>query len=523
MPIVQEYEIVLTKTFNFFQKNMNKFLIFFLWIFSFLFFYPVSALQEFSLGAHPGTDYWYNIGTNPRFIGTRSNPWGRDICIYPISTTPIVCRDIGFYTVISDWDYNGPRSFFDMPIGWERTILITTIQFNTSSVKRVRMIRWDNIYGPYLADGVLVWYNDNITAAYYDWVITIWLGWQRQSFNVNNGNIVTTNTGITLNPTPWAYYAAWQDTYQTITYTGTRYQLNVNQHLWGNNWGINSSFIFEGSILWGELQRLELASNLRSWARNYIFRTYDVDNIRYYLLSQCRVGSQYPTAIPGYNNNWYATQDAGIFSGFFLSEKNPLYNRYVYNGLLLGMVDNNYPPLPINTQFNCAYNYAFSHFNSSGQPTRVYVVRSNTMYVYVLSDADIGLLTSSTGSGGTGWGVGEPTYDDQWASCKQTQNDWTQFLWCLWSFFSYLGDQIINFFKAIPAWINKMLEIWTTDTRTISFFPVVHASIAGQLLPDRDPSYGENTLGQLDWMLTGIVMALIFIVTLAIILVVTRK
>lgn len=109
----------------------------------------------------------------------------------------------------------------------------------------------------------------------------------------------------------------------------------------------------------GELQRLSLAPELRTGARLSIFRTYDRDGMRYYLLSQCRPSSVYPTAIPGYNNNWYATQDTGIFSGFHLGNINPIYYRYVNAGMLIGRVDTSYLGLPINygAGNQCVRNY----------------------------------------------------------------------------------------------------------------------------------------------------------------------
>lgn len=65
------------------------------------------------------------------------------------------------------------------------------------------------------------------------------------SLDIRNGNVVSTDTTITVNSLPWAYYASGTDVYQTITYTGTRYKLNVNQYIGNNIWGLSSSYIFE--------------------------------------------------------------------------------------------------------------------------------------------------------------------------------------------------------------------------------------------------------------------------------------
>lgn len=286
-----------------------------------------------------------------------------------------------------------------------------------------------------------------------------------------------------------------------------------SQTIWSSN-----IEIFTDELIWWELQRLELYDKVW-WEKGKLY-VWDDWTTRSYFLSWCKSWSWFLVWTWSTNN---LTLDAVFIDGFDAREAK--YWDFQNFDIIIKTLDN---WEIINYWGDCTQNYWFTDFVGN-VPQRVYVLRWGNLYMNLLSAEDQELMTG-TGAGiwwwWWWWWVGEPTYEDQWAACKATENDWTQFLWCLWSFFSYLGDQIINFFKAIPDWINKMLEIWTTDTRTISFFPTAYAGgwgIAGLLLPDRDPSYGENTIWQIDGMLTGIVFAMIFIITLVVILYITRK
>lgn len=83
------------------------------------------------------------------------------------------------------------------------------------------------------------------------------------------------------------------------------------------------------------------------WSKFY---SYDKDNTRYYVLSQCRIDTPWATAIPGYNNTWVGSRPdmGGSVLGFYLSNNNPYYHRYVNNGNWLNHVDNLFSVLPIN-------------------------------------------------------------------------------------------------------------------------------------------------------------------------------
>lgn len=497
-----------------------------------------AALQEYNVGqAGKNILLGYNIWQEPRFLS--NNSWwpctvtgkNRTILITTATGAVVDC-------MATDRSYIGIGATYyethEIPYSGHRIILSRWYLSSVSNQPCYILIVDDKIIQEKcittnIGAGVW-WYQAYASLNIHNNKLT-WNFGSRSTIDLTTGSIISTDTTIPLVWMPWTYYASDADRIQIITYASPRYMLHeyiyIDNTVW---WGTYTTYIFEGDIIGWVLSQLDMdepnrTAVLRSKLYTYVWS----DGDRYYVLSQCRTGSVFDTPLPGYNNSWIAYTRAatpGTHEWFFAVPDYPVYHRYVSSWYWLNQVDNWYSALPIIYGANCRQNYAFSNFVGP-VPTRVYVYRDNAMYLYVLNEADLAVLSSNSGTGGPAApGVWSVSYVDQWAACKATENDWTQFLWCLWSFFSYIWDQIIAFFRAIPAWINKMLEIWTTDTRTISFFPTAYAGgwgIAGLLLPDRDPSYGENTIWQIDGMLTGIVFAMIFIITLVVILYITKK
>lgn len=204
------------------------------------------------------------------------------------------------------------------------------------------------------------------------------------------------------------------------------------------------------------------------------------------------------------------------------------YYRYAYNWSWLKRANNNI----INYWTQCIDNYAFWDFTEYQWyiiPSRQYVLREWTMYSYTpWTSTDIDSITSiwwvPTPSGWWWW-IWDPSYDNPFNWDKN--GDWevslTEFFSWIWDSLYYITNKIIDFFKVIPDFINKIFEMFTTEERSLtSFFWISQANAETPFDMNRPAWYEDTFLWKFDSMIIWLVYVILAFIVLVIILILIK-
>jgi hypothetical protein len=352
-----------------------------------------------------------------------------------------------------------------------------------------------------------------------------------QYININTMEYHTHSDSITRNINPQVsriiYINSVWDVTQWIYYNSANnneYKKYDAQLITTGVYEVLEQTIFNNNIFGGELQRLSIPSWYDPWGSNRIqFTSWFIWSDRYYYLSICRSNATFPS---GGNNVvlWWNRID-NIGSPWWLYDNlpyNPIYYYAIYQWRWLGIPDNN--SLWINLWGDCLHSSAFADF-VGGIPTRLYVYRSGNIYMYTLSEEDISTLFP-----GTWWFTSTPGWTWWWIWTPDDTNiwEWCNIEWfldiftCIRDFFAFLWQKLIQFFTAIPEFIDKILDIVTTESRTV-FIPTSYANITSSLLPEKGAWYSDTSIGRIDGMMIWWLYAFLIIVTLITILILIKK
>lgn len=505
---------------------MRKIILFL--IFSFLFiFHHVNAGTEVPVTSISSSSWAYvmfNDGINPKIVSFQLNSIGSS------TATLHNWTDWSVIQTISMWSH----TTFSTAEVWK--LWEFSYAGNPVVIIQIVLDGYYIIYTVYSQNTII---NPSATNAnyfnFYSWSLYFW---QNTTSASQHSKIELATMQRTINPYDFNnFYPMWHIAYmqdngaQMVYYYNNQYYLlNTWRELTGtvSDNDINTP-IFNGNVIWWELQRITMGDQYN--INKSKFRSFDAGAKRYYYLSACRTPTPFTVldwtwTLTSYNFTFYAdrTLPNGPPQWFFgLEEK---YYDYVKNWLWIKQLNDDEL---IDRWGECTEAHAYWAFVGN-TPTRIYYIRDNELYYYLLNSDDIKAVTGTWVAPWSWWpwsgnGVGEVIWEDPWEACSISTVTLESFFWCIWTWLSYLTKQILVFFNTIPQFINKFLEMWTTENRSISeiIFPKANADIVNDFMPPRSAGYSDTSIGQMDAMMTWIAYALIIIVALVTILILIKK